>query len=327
MNMQPNTPVASSGFARYGIKSISPSLLSQWDNAPATLILKRVFGIKGKSNARMWRGDAVEAGMQVLIQGGTQDEALTKAKDTFWLRAEGVVDDETEREDGLIPLMLDVARAWLDEAGLPELLGSQIVVEGFLADVSAPVWGKLDFVFFDGPIIEVKTTERAPSRIETASLSHRWQAAMYAELRGQPVTLLYITPKKSVSFTVEPGDPVLVSAIQTANAMDRLLMAHDEGQDLISSLPLVAGSFYWDDDLIEAYQKAIDGDLLPLAGTGTDALHEKGIITFGKHAGKHISDVPASYCDWLLDPRLSSGDTFDVPPALQGAIRSMREVA
>lgn len=315
------------GFEKYGIKSVSPTMIANWDAAPATLILKRVFGVKFQPNAKMWRGDAVEAGLAVLLRTGDLANAVALAQETFLDRSMGEVSEETEKEAALIEPMLERLSEYVSEVSPPQVMASQLAVEGWFDGISAPFYGKMDFVFLDKTIWELKTTERAPSKLETATLSHRWQAAVYAEFRQAPVTLLYVTAKKVVPLTVLPGDESLKSLKQSAKAMDRMLNAHDEGLDLLASLPLAAGSFYWDDEMISAYEQAIEGTLPPLKGTGTEALLARGVITFGKHAGKHISDVPDTYLNWLLNPKLSDGGTYDVPEALQEAIKAYREAA
>lgn len=316
-----------SGFDVYGIERLAPTMIANWDSAPATLILRRVFGVKGESNANMWRGDAVEAAMAEYLRYHDIEAAKTIADDAFLNRCDGVLDEAAERVREQIPGMVDQAKALCDSNAYGELMASQLGVEGRYEGITVPIYGKMDFAFMSGRNIELKTTTRCPSSIESASTSHRWQAAFYADARQQPVDLCYITPKKFAVFTVEPGDPILRGMLATAKALERMLGAHDEGLDLLASLPTNVDSFYWDDPLIEAYQRAIDGDLPPLKGTGTEALLRSGVITFGKHAGKHISDVPDTYLNWLLNPQLSDGGTYDVPEPLVEAIKEYKEVA
>lgn len=315
------------GFEKYGIKSLSPTMISTWDTAPATLILRRVFGVKFESNAKMWRGDAVEGGVRHLLSGSTLRVAQDFAQGVFMDRSQGETDEDIDAEKAKIEPMLEQADELIRVSKPGPVLASQLSVEGWFDDLSAPFWGKMDFVFENGRIWELKTTDRIPSKIESASLSHRWQAAVYAELRKAPVILTYISAKKYNTFEVLPGDPSLKSLLHTARAMDRMLNSHDEGLDLLASLPLNADSFYWDDAMISAYEEAISGRLPALKGTGTEALNAKGVITFGKHAGRHISDVPQEYLNWLLNPQLSDGSTFEVPEALQDAIRKFNEAA
>jgi len=329
--MSDTTPQKRVAFESYGVKSIAPTMLANWDAAPATLILKRVFGVPFRPNAKMWRGDAVEVAMAALIRNPNEiDEvaiaaAVSLALETFEHRSMGEINEETEKEAALISPMIEQIAEYISDNVSEAPAATQLKVEGWLSDISIPFMGKVDFSFFDKSLIELKTTVRAPSRLETASLSHRWQAAIYAEIRQAPVTLLYITPKKHAAFEVSPGDESLKTALQTARAMERMFLAHDEGLDLLSSLPVVAGSFYWDEEMTEAYERALSGELPPLKGTGTEALLEQGILTFGKHAGKHISELPDKYLDWLLNPKLSDGGTYEVPEAIQEAIRSSRE--
>ncbi len=313
-----------SGFQTYGIERLSPTMVSNWDAAPATLALRRIFGVKGKANANMWRGDAVEAGMEVILSGGDLAIAKDVADDAFLVRCEGVLVEETEKAREDIPGMVEQCEALSNDKQFGALIGSQISVEKPYNEVGVPIFGKIDFAFFSKQSLELKTTTRIPSKVETASTSHKWQAAFYADARQEPVTLGYVSAKKFQTFEFHPGDSLLKGLLNTAQTMERMMSAHGEGLDLLKSLPTTVDSFYWDDDLVEAYQNAIDGNLPPLKGTGTEELLAKGIITFGKYAGRHISEVPDTYLIWLLVPELSNGDTFDVPEQLQDAIRNYR---
>lgn len=317
-------------FERFNIRSISPTMISQWDSAPATLILRRVFGVKGKATPNMWRGDAVEAGLQFWLYNKTREDALANAKalavDTFWQRAAGEVSEEAEKAVEDVPAMVEQAvLACSDRAS--NVMASQFGVEHFIDDVSVPIFGKIDFIFEDKSIIELKTTTRCPSSIENTSLSHRWQAALYATARNEPVMLVYVTAKKFAAYTVEPNDPVLNLMRRSAMALQTALAKCEDGTTLLRSLPLNVESFYWDDEMRDAYEDASEGRLKALIGPGTESLAAQGYVTFGKHAGKHISELPVTYLDWLLNPRLSDGGTFDVPEELQDAISNLREAA
>ena len=317
-------------FERFNIKYLSPTMISQWDQAPATLILKRVFGLKGKATANMWRGEAVEAAMQFYMANNQHQDAIANAKTlaeaTFWDRAAGEVSEETEKAAELLPGMVEQACAAANELKSP-LMASQLRVEHYYDNLPIPFTGNMDFVLEDKSIIELKTTTRCPSSIETASLSHRWQAGTYATARQAPVTLLYVTAKKFASYVVEPDDPCLNTMLLTAKAMEQSLSACNDGLALLKSLPLNVDSFYWDEEVMEAYELAIEGKLKALTGPGTESLASQGYVTFGKHAGKHISKLPDSYLNWLMNPRLSNGETFDVPEDLQQAIKDWRLAA
>lgn len=56
------------GFERFNIKYLSPTTIAQWDSAPATLVLRRVFGVKGKSNPNMWRGEGEQEAVAWLLE-------------------------------------------------------------------------------------------------------------------------------------------------------------------------------------------------------------------------------------------------------------------
>ncbi|MCZ3377470.1 PD-(D/E)XK nuclease family protein [Rhizobium sp. AG207R] len=317
-------------FERFNIRSLSPTMIAQWDAAPATLILRRLYGIKGKANEKMWRGDAVEAGLQFWLHNRTREDSMANAKllatDTFWQRAEGEISDEIEAAAAMVPAMVEQAVMAASDKTVP-LMGTQFGVEAFLDDVDVPVYGKIDFLFEDKSIIELKTTTRCPSKLENVSMSHRWQAAFYAKARGVPVNLVYVTDKKSATFEVLPDDPSLILFRRAALSLQKALAKTEDGEQLLRSLSLNVESFYWDDEMRVAYEDALEGKLKLLVGPGTEDLAAQGYVTFGKHSGKHISELPDSYLNWLMNPKLSDGGFFDVPKQLQVAIADMREAA
>lgn len=316
-------------FERFNIKSLSPTMIAQWDAAPATLVLRRLYGVKGKANPNMWRGDAVEAGLNFWLHNRNRPDALANAKmlatDTFWQRSAGEASEEAEEAVAHVSPMLEQAVVAVNDK--TTVMGTQFGVESFLDDLDIPIYGKIDFLFEDKSIVELKTTTRCPSSLDNVSISHQWQAAFYAKARGVPIRLLYVTPKKWAAFEVEPDDISLLTMRRAALSLQRALAKAEDGESLIRSLPLNVESFYWDADVMQAYEDALEGRLKLLVGPGTENLAAQGYVTFGKHSGKHISELPTPYLDWLLNPKLSDGGTFDVPRELQAAIFDMREAA
>lgn len=317
-------------FERFNIRSLSPTMIAQWDAAPATLILRRLYGVKGKANAKMWRGDAVEAGLNFWLHNRTRDDAMVNAKalavDTFWQRAEGETSEEIDDVLKGVPGMVEQATMAVENVSCG-VMGTQFGVETFIDDVDVPIYGKIDFLFEDKSIIELKTTTRCPSKIESVSISHRWQAALYAKARGVPVSLTYVTDKKWISFEIQPDDVSLITMRRAALSLQKALASTDDGEALLRSLSLNVESFYWDEEVMQAYEDALEGKLKLLVGPGTESLPAQGYVTFGKHSGKHISELPDSYLNWLMNPKLSDGGLFDVPKELQIAIADMREAA
>lgn len=317
-------------FERFNIRSLSPTMIAQWDAAPATLILRRLYGVKGKANAKMWRGDAVEAGLNFWLHNRTREDAMVNAKahavDTFWQRAEGETSEEIEEVLKGVPGMVE--QSVIAISTMPSnVMGTQFGVEAFLDDVDVPVFGKIDFLFEDKSIVELKTTTRCPSKLESVSISHRWQAALYAKARGVPVSLTYVTDKKWISFEIQPDDISLVTMRRAALSLQKALASTEDGEALLRSLSLNVESFYWDDEVMQAYEDALEGKIKLLVGPGTESLAAQGYVTFGKHSGKHISELPQTYLDWLMKPKLSDGGFYDVPKELQVAIADMREAA
>ncbi len=190
------------GFQLHNQQHTSASSINTWAAAPDIWIAEKLFGIKGPSNAAMYRGNAVESALvNILAYGVNHEEAITQAIETFNSKTALLGDGNTEKERNIIPDCVQQGVEALGGYGKPffEADGKQNKIEllcrgnGF----EIPVIGFLDLVYPQhGLIIDIKTTTKAPSEM---SVEHNRQAAIYRQASGNAqVKFLYLTPKKAV---------------------------------------------------------------------------------------------------------------------------------
>src|SRR5512143_798009 len=126
-------------FSRHGIDHLSPSSLNLYAEQPAMWALKYLHNFDEGGNARMWRGSAVEAGVDHWLYRRDADAATTAALAFFEHEAVGEITDELDKERANIPSMLDQAITMLHNR--PEPTGRQFKVEYWIDDIEIPVIG------------------------------------------------------------------------------------------------------------------------------------------------------------------------------------------
>ena len=234
------------GFARFGIKHLSPSSLNLWLAQPAMWTLKYVHGYKDEAGPAMARGTAVEAGMQVLLTGGSVDGAVTAAHVNYDLN-QPEASDERDAERAVIEPMVRQLPGVL--AGWPRPLSYQRKVQAEYTGASTlPILGYLDFEFEDC-VVDLKTTKALPSK---ARIEHVRQVGLYAHATGKPVRLLYVTPKKSSLISVAPEDADVGwrQLKAAARALERTLTASPTAGALAEFFVPDFDSYHWDEKSI-----------------------------------------------------------------------------
>lgn len=234
------------GFARFGIKHLSPSSLNLWLSQPAMWALKYVHGYKDEAGPAMARGTAVEAGMQVLLTGGSVDGAVTAAHVNYDLN-QPEPGDERDAERALIePMVRQVA---LVTEGWPRPVSYQRKVEALYEGVATlPIIGYLDFELEDC-VVDLKTTKALPGK---ARIEHVRQVGLYARATNKPVNLLYVTPKKSGLISVSPEDAEAGwrQLKAAARALERTLTASPTADALAEFFVPDFDSYHWDEKSI-----------------------------------------------------------------------------
>lgn len=234
------------GFARFGIKHLSPSSLNLWLAQPAMWTLKYVHGYKDEAGPAMARGTAVEAGMQVLLTGGSVDGAVTAALVNYDLNQPDASEERNAERAVIEPMVRQLSGAI---SGWPTPMSYQRKVDALYEGAATlPILGYLDFEF-DDCVVDLKTTKALPSRPRP---DHVRQVGLYAHATGKPVKLLYLTQKKAsvISVSPEDADAGWRQLKAAARALERTLTASPTADALAEFFVPDFDSFYWDEKSI-----------------------------------------------------------------------------
>lgn len=187
-------------FQKHGIDHLSVSSLKLWWNEPARWVAHYLYGVKDQRRPAAWRGDAVEAGLNHILAGMDDDNAILQAQETFLLNAAGTEVEGVEQIVGTIPDMVRQVGANLRPLGRP--LTTQRRVERRLPGIEAPLIGYVDYEWEDF-IVDLKTTMRMPAEPRGDDVV---QAVSYGDALDKRPGLIYVTPKKLQRYTTEHMD-------------------------------------------------------------------------------------------------------------------------
>lgn len=233
------------GFQRFGIERLSPSSLNTWRNAPGLWALRYLGKFFDNAGPAAWRGTAVEKGLHSWLMRKDPEVALAVALAQFEEEAQGLADDETEKEHALIAPMLEIAIQQCGSLQSP-YFGAQTRVEYNFSGVDVPVIGYIDFVLEDGSIFDLKTTKACPSEPKP---DHARQVALYMAGNNCPGSLLYVTAKRAALYPLsdELRDASLESLRRDALSLQAFLNGQTDAKSAIRSLPMNDDDFRWSD--------------------------------------------------------------------------------
>lgn len=240
-------------FDKYNIRALSPSSINRWIENPANWIQHYCIQKFDDPNAKMWRGNAVEAGLARYFHGGRniEDPAnLDVCISTFEQFAQGVCDDETQKErDALKPMLAQACEA---TAKIQEVknLNNKRVVEWWPEDLPIKVIGYPDFeVQEEGKnqlgFLDLKTTHRL-----SPTPANKRQAAFYALASNNYSGLLYVTTKKHefVWLTQEEVDFYTAQIRRAVKSIAAAVISEASPEKLLSRYPINPDQFYWSKD-------------------------------------------------------------------------------
>lgn len=232
-------------FARYGIKHLSPSSLNVWRENPGLWCLRYLAQVKDDGSPAMWRGTAVERGLEHLLRDAP-DDALPAAMQAFEASALGEIRADIDAEAKLIPGMVSQCSKWFNDitkaGALAPLAASQLKVETWLDGVSIPVIGYVDFTFMEGADIDLKTTKQCPSKPRP---DHIRQVALYNRARKRSAALLYVTDKRFAFYspTQDELDEGLYELTDAARSLEKFLSVVPDVNTAIRCMPMVTDHY------------------------------------------------------------------------------------
>lgn len=226
-------------FERFQIDHLSPSSLNCYAEQPAFWALKYLHNFSEESNASMWRGSAVEAGLDLWLYKREEGAAQKAALDRFELDAMGEIDDSIDKERIAIFPMLDLAMQALGT--FPEPTGRQFKVEYWFDGIEVPIIGFTDYEWPEFGI-DLKTTRRMPS---TVPPRHAKQISLYQAARKKPFKLLYVTEKKAEIKEVEDWEVQLKRLSWHAHGIRRALSVSSDPHEVARLFAPDFDHMYW----------------------------------------------------------------------------------
>lgn len=233
------------GFTKHGITHLSPSSLNLWVNCPALWVAQKIFGFKGQPSAAMSRGIAVEDAVVDVIRNGREvgdavQKALKRFDGTFFIG-----DEKTAKERAMVAPMVERVLEIVSDLGEPEFPENgqnrvELVCNG--GEFKIPFIGYLDLLYPQhGKVIDIKTTQRMPSRM---SAEHILQRCVYARAMGNhTVEFLYATPARAGLLADGDVAETLKRVKFHVARLERFLRL--DAEQLRAVVPVNDSSFYW----------------------------------------------------------------------------------
>ena len=254
-------------FAQHGIEHLSASSLNLWAAQPALWIMERLLGRRTPSGITAARGKAVEHGVHLGLSNSrlSIEECVEGAEREFIrqtaLSADPRREDERKKLAGWVRGALDELRQY----GTPD--GYQEKIEIRLDDVAVPLVGYIDWRFSGhGLIVDLKTTERFPSKIGDA---HGRQGAVYASAHGNfGMRFAYAKPApgktdpRQVTVYEMSGDDIRrhLSALRAiALSLGRFLAVSTDARELAGLIVPDFDSFWWSEPAARAAGQEVFG--------------------------------------------------------------------
>jgi hypothetical protein len=240
-------------FDRFGIDHLSISSLRKFTEAPAAWVVTYLHKVRDDAGPAAWRGLAVEAGVDVLLFGGTESVANMNMQTEWDNKAQGLADDAAMKEyDALLPFL---TQGMLAYAGKPVPLQRQARITIQIPGVDVPLLGFADWVWAEGFGSDLKTTWRIPSE---PNPNHIEQIAAYSKFHGIPFDLVYCSPKRWVRYEVakQQTDDAWERVVEAAHAVQSFLAHAKDADDALSMVSPNYTSFYLTETMTKAIREA-----------------------------------------------------------------------
>ena len=212
----------------------------------------------------MARGNAVEAGIHAALLDFDLTEAAIVAQREYDTRMALSPDPRREEQRKTLAAYVAAGAVALvaNKRAVPS--GYQERVEVRLGAVPVPLIGYIDWRF-DGEIIDLKTTEKFPSRL---TIAHRRQGALYkAAHANHAMKFLYVKPTAGrdggttqwLEVTADDMREGLIEIECIASALGRFLAVSDDPRELTGLTTPDYDSFYWSSAAMRALGKTVFG--------------------------------------------------------------------
>ena len=179
----------------------SASSANKFVNVPQLFVADKIMGIKQPYGDQAIRGNNSESlAYYMMAKDPTKDQAIDYATKK-WKKLGGQSDDELQfAVDCGFRIAEELESRQLKR---PEKYQERVFNDGKEFGLKYGIHGFLDFSYFKNVpmplVIDIKTTKRVPSSLETCSYDHILQQSLYWKLSGQnrKFALLYVSNKKT----------------------------------------------------------------------------------------------------------------------------------
>ena len=221
-------------FQRHGIDHLSASSLNTYSENPSFWCLRYLYNYREEGNPAMWRGSAVEAGLDLWLFKRSLDDANKAALNHFDQNGvmvdpnTGEINKEMDKErNAILPMLLNAVNL-LEEEDAPD--ARQLKFEYWFDGIEIPLIGYIDYVW-PKKVCDLKTTHRMPSEI---SGNHSRQISLYSAVKERPGELLYVTSKKAEIKPITDVDRHVRLLGRYAHSIRALLSLSNDKHDAAS---------------------------------------------------------------------------------------------
>jgi hypothetical protein len=179
----------------------SASSANKFVNVPQLFVADKIMGIKQPYGDAAIRGNVAEPlARYIMAKDVTGEQALDFATKK-WEKLGG--QDKTELRFAYDCAYLIAEELQSRQLKRPEKYQERVFNDGKEFGLKYGIHGFLDFSYFKNVpmplVIDIKTTKRVPSSLETCSYDHILQQSLYWKLSGQnrKFALLYVSNKKT----------------------------------------------------------------------------------------------------------------------------------
>jgi len=226
--------------------------------------LRRIFGYEFPSNASSERGKAVEAGINMWLNGLDKQDAIDKMFDQYHANCK-LFDDpkQNDEEYNLIPLFEKGVSSFIEFGFKWNLIGFQKKVE--LDILGIPIIGYTDFHFEDKHtkedfFIDLKTTNRKPTGL---SMSHAMQQSIYHRGTNAKQKLWYLIANKSGAkfepMNITDYDTPMKVCEHIISVMAKYLESVNSKEDVKNSIIPNPDDWIWRDTAVLEARKEVWG--------------------------------------------------------------------
>lgn len=209
---------------------ISASQINSFIERRDQYVRNYILGEKWQSNAYFGRGNAVEEGVNLVIDGMEVTQAAEAAVTYYqqYCKIEGLSRREAAKvsEDDVRKSVMAAGVFYKNELGATSAVQKQEKIVLNLDGVKKPIIGYCDYIFpGSGPVRDLKTASKTPSKL---SEPYKLQGTIYHLATGKPVFFDYIVSLKTKcepkSIRLEDDDIVKFKEIiiAAANALENL---------------------------------------------------------------------------------------------------------